>query len=178
MDEKQKQEILYVLESRLTKYITAAKQWYSTTGAKIKGTYTDRINGDIPLYFRSNVRKWQSIVPNISPFCFLFTQDLSISNMLDSHMHIEDVLIMLSNEGLVIQDMRIIVKDNTHLLGTSKQVIILVPAEMYVDKPDQKLTVELSLREVLEIIGNETVPQRTRTMLSRQLQGKKEHDAQ
>ena len=102
MTKEEKQEVLYVLESRLTKYIAKAKEWFETTAPKIKGTYTDRLSGDIPLYFKSNARKWKSIIPNVSPFCFCFTKDLSISNMLNNDLRVTDILEQVCNEGLVI----------------------------------------------------------------------------
>lgn len=171
MTEEEKQEVLYVLESRLTKYIAKAKEWFETTAPKIKGTYTDRLSGDIPLYFKSNARKWQSIIPNVSPFCFCFTKDLSISNMLNNDLRITDILEQLCNEGLVIQDMKIVVKNNTHLLGTSQQVIIMFPEDFTDDIDKKAVNISLTLQEALQLLDNETVSRNIRQKISRQLQG-------
>lgn len=171
MTENEKQEVMYVLESRLTKYITKAKEWFSTTAPKIKGTYTDRISGDIPLYFKSNARKWQSIIPNVSPFCFCFTKDLSISNMLDGSFRVTDILEQVCNEGLVIKGMKVVVKSNTHLLGTSQQVIIIFPEEYAEDIDKKAVNISLTLQEALQLLDNETVNRNIRQKVSRQLQG-------
>ena len=173
MTESEKQEVLYVLESRLTRYIASAKEWFSTTGLKIKGTYTDRINGDLPLYFKSNSRKWQSLIPNISPFCFCFTKDLGISNMIDVNMRITDILDVLSKDNLVIQGMRIIAKSNTHLLGTSQQVLIMFPDDWSLEAYNKKVSIELPINDALALLDNETISPKIRLQISKQLQSMK-----
>lgn len=177
MTKEEREEVMYVLESRLIKYTETAKHWLNTTGYKIKGkTFTDRISGDIPLYFRSNAKPWQSIVPNISPFCFCFTKDLGISNMLESSMRITDVLETLSEEGLVINGMRIVAKSNTHLMGTSQQVLIMYPQEQHADTTMSAVNIVLTMNEALQLLSNETIDKHIRSKITRQMQGKKEYE--
>lgn len=174
MEKSQKEELMYILEGRLGRYAAAAKEWLETTGPYIKGTFTDRISGDIPLYFKSNARKWQSIVPYVSPFCFCFTKDLGISSMLDENMRIEDMLEELSAEGWTINGLKVVAKSNTHLLGTSRQAIIMYPDNLDMDYEMGEVNVSLTLAEAAELADNKAVPRSVRNKVSRQMQGKKE----
>lgn len=170
MDQKLKEEVLYVLESRLSRYADAANEWFRTTAKSIKGTYTDKISGDLPLYFRSNSKKWQSIIPYVSPFCFLFTKDLGISNMLDDNMRVEDMLEELTAEGLTLKRLKVVAKSNTHLMGTSRQVIILYPEDeaLAADKGPVHLT--LSVQDAAALLENASIDRKIRSKISRQLQ--------
>ena len=170
MDQKLKEELLYVLESRLLRYVDAANEWFRTTAKSIKGTYTDKISGDIPLYFRSNAKKWQSIIPYVTPFCFLFTKDLGISNMLDDNMRIEDMVAEITNEGLVMKRLRVVAKSNTHLMGTSRQVIILYPEDDALAADKGPVHITLSVADAAALLENATVDRKIRYKISRQLQ--------
>lgn len=170
MTNDEKQEFLYILESRLHKYITTARAWFNTTAKNIKGTYVDRISGELPLYFKSNARKWQSLIPNVSPFCFCFTKDLGISNMLNNDLRITDILEQLSEEGLDFEGLRVVAKRNTHLLGTSQQALIIYPKEYELETENKDINVSLSFQEALQLAENPTVARSIKQKITRQLQ--------
>ena len=67
--------------------------------------------------------------------------------------------------------MKIVVKNNTHLLGTSQQVIIIFPEDFADDIDKKAVNISLTLQEALQLLDNETVSRNIRQKISRQLQG-------
>ena len=93
--------------------------------------------------------------------------------MIDVNMRITDILDVLSKDNLVIQGMRIIAKSNTHLLGTSQQVLIMFPDDWSLEAYNKKVSIELPINDALALLDNETISPKIRLQISKQLQSMK-----
>lgn len=148
-------EVLYVLQARLLPYVEATKKWFATEAGSITGTYCAKASPEdsVKLYFKCNKYNYQSLVKYVSPFCFVFTKDLAIGNMLeDQNQRVEDVVKELCEQGLICGGVRVIAKENTHLLGTSKQVLCLVPEDYYKKCTEKERTISIQLSQS-EVVG-------------------------
>lgn len=157
------EEFKYILTNRLLPYIKATKAWFSRRYALCNGNLgvinynseNNFVDWKIKLYYKLNKNNANSIVKGVKAFCFCFTKDLSLVNLLNfdgAVCNIAEAVSAVLKEGLVINGCKVIAKSNTHLMGTSKQVIILIP-EKYLEAEEQYEQLTVTAKNLTEILA-------------------------